>query len=81
MTKAQHEPGYRNLPPMLRAMRERANLTQRDLAEKVGRSQPWVHKTEIGERRTDITEFLDWCIACGVEPQRAFRELLKMRRT
>lgn len=66
---------------MLRRMREEADLTQRDLANRLRRSQPWVHKTEIGERRADITEFLDWCLACDVDPEAAFRELRKSRRT
>ena len=31
-------------------------------------SQPWVHKSEIGDRRVDVAAFIDWCLACGVEP-------------
>lgn len=79
-TKAQHAPSYRDFPAMLRRMREEADLTQRDLAERLRRTQPWVHKTEIGERRADITEFLDWCLACKVDPEVAFRELRRARR-
>lgn len=80
MPKAQHAFGYRILTAMLRTMREEADLTQRDLAKQMRRTQPWVHKTEVGERRADITEFLDWCLACGVDPEVAFRELRKSRR-
>ena len=80
MAKAQHAPTYRNLPVMLRAMREEAGLTQRDMAKRVNHTQPWVHKTEIGERRADITEFLEWCMACEVDPEDAFRRLVKQRR-
>lgn len=71
---------YRNVPKMLREMRERANLTQRDVAKKTGRPQPWVHKSEVGERRIDISEFLDWCVACDTDPEAAFRELIRRRR-
>jgi len=80
MAKAQHAPSYRNLPKLLRAMREDAGLTQRGLAGRVRRSQPWVHKTELGERRMDVTEFLEWCLACGVDAEEAFRRLICMRR-
>lgn len=80
MAKAQHHPSYRDLPMMLRTMREEAGLTQRDLAARVRRTQPWVHKTEAGDRRIDITEFLDWCLACGIEPEKAFRRLVEHRR-
>lgn len=80
MAKALHAFRYRRIPSMLRGMREQAGLTQRELAKRLKFSQPLVHKTEIGERRGDITEFLDWCLACGVDPEVAFRELLRHRR-
>lgn len=80
MAKSQHAPSYRAVPTMLRRMREGAGLTQRDLAGKLRRSQPWVHKSEIGERRVDISEFLDWCLGCGVPPEEAFRQLVRQRK-
>jgi transcriptional regulator with XRE-family HTH domain len=80
MAKSQHAPSYRDVPGMLRGMRRQARLTQRDLALGLRRSQPWVHKSEIGERRVDISEFLDWCVGCGVDPVAAFKELLRLRR-
>ena len=68
------------MPALLRQMRESADLTQRDLAKKLRTSQPWVHKSEIGERRVDIAEFMDWCLACGVDPTQAFADLRTQRR-
>jgi transcriptional regulator with XRE-family HTH domain len=79
MAKAQHLLAYRAVPALLRAMREDAALTQRELAGRVSRSQPWVHKSEIGERRVDISEFLEWCVGCEVDPLEAFRALVKQR--
>lgn len=79
MPKSQHAPSYRSVPGMLRDMREQAGLTQRDLAVKVRRSQPWVHKSEIGERRVDISEFFIWCVACEVDPEIAFKRLIKAK--
>ena len=78
MAKAQHAPRYRKLPTMLRALRKAASLTQRELASKLTVTHVWVHKSEIGERRVDITEFLDWCVACGVDPTTAFKELVRL---
>jgi len=75
MAKSQHAASYRPVPKLLRDMREKAKLTQRDLAGRIHRSQPWVHKSELGERRVDISEFLEWCIGCDVDPEKAFREL------
>ena len=79
MAKSQHAPRYRHLPAMLRRLREEADMTQRDLAAKLRVNHVWVHKSEIGERRVDVTEFLDWCVACGVDPGEAFGELRRHR--
>jgi len=79
MAKAQHAPRYRYLPKMLRQMRESAKLTQRDLAKKLNVSHVHVHKSETGERRVDVTEFLDWCLACRSDPSEAFALLRKHR--
>jgi len=67
------------MPKLLRRLREESGLTQRELAAKLRQTHVWVHKSETLERRVDITEFIEWCIACGVEPTTAFRELLKAR--
>lgn len=80
MPKSQHALTYRNVTILLRELREQAGLTQRELAAKVRRPQPWVHKTENGERRIDISEFLEWCIGCGADPEQAFHELVRKRR-
>jgi transcriptional regulator with XRE-family HTH domain len=60
-------------------MREAASLTQRELAKKLHVAHGWVHKSEIPERRVDITEFLDWRIACDIDPTTAFKELQRIR--
>jgi transcriptional regulator with XRE-family HTH domain len=79
MAKAQHAQRYRYLPAMLRQMRTEASLTQRDLAAKLRTTHVFVHKSEIGERRVDIAEFMDWCLACGADPEMAFRNLRRQR--
>jgi transcriptional regulator with XRE-family HTH domain len=78
-TKSQQTRFYRKLPAYLRRVREEAGLSQRSLGEKLGKHQAWVFKCESSIRRVDITEFMEWVIACEVEPEAAFRELLKMR--
>jgi transcriptional regulator with XRE-family HTH domain len=71
---------YRKVPPFLRAMRERAGLTQRQLADKIGESQWFVARSETGSRRIDIAEFIEFCVGCGVEPAEALKELSERRR-
>ena len=80
MSKSQHAPRYRQLPGLLRQMREDAGLTQRQLGSKLKTSHVFVHKSEIGERRVDITEFMDWCVACGVKPDQGWKALRGLRR-
>jgi transcriptional regulator with XRE-family HTH domain len=79
MAKAQHASRYRLLPVLLREMREEAGLTQRALALRLRVTHIFVHKSEVAERRVDITEFMDWCKACGIDPEQAFRRLRRSR--
>ena len=79
MAKAQHAPRYRLLPGLLRQMRQDASLTQRQLAAKLGTNHVWVHKSEIGERRVDVSEFMDWCAGCGRDPEEMFHQLREQR--
>ncbi len=51
---------------LLRRVREEAGLSQAALAEKLGKPQTFVSKSELGERRIDFLETLDFCTACGV---------------
>lgn len=79
MPKALQASRYRSLPAMLREMRERAGLTQRELAQKLRLSHTLIHNSERAERRVDLAEFCDWCAACDVDPFDALRAFLKKR--
>jgi transcriptional regulator with XRE-family HTH domain len=79
MAKAQHRPRYRPLPALLRELREKAGLTQRELATRLHISHVAVHKSEVGERRVDLAEFCDWSTACGTRPERAIKQFLQAR--
>ncbi len=74
--KAQHSTAYRQLPPLLRKLRESAGLTQRDLGKKMRKPQSWVYNCESANRRVDVTEFVLWAKACGVEPMKAVAEVI-----
>lgn len=75
MAKSQHAVGYRSVTKLLRDIRLESGLTQRVLADRVRKPQPWVHKSETGERRVDVHEFMIWCAACGTDPVKAFQRL------
>lgn len=51
----------------LRALRSRAGLTQRDLAERLGRTQNYVTAAERGVVRLDGLQIRDWCEECDTD--------------
>lgn len=75
MTKSVFTGRYARLRGLLAAAREKAGLTQAELAAKLSRPQSYVSKYERGERRLDIIEFLDVARAIGVPPARILRQI------
>lgn len=53
---------------LLRRTRDEAGLTQAAVAERLGKPQSYVAKTEGGERRLDVVEFVSLARALGAEP-------------
>ncbi len=58
-SKALQTRRYRAFLDRLRKARVEAGLTQVQLAKALGRSQTWVSKSELGERRVDFVELED----------------------
>lgn len=54
------------LATLLRQVRLDANLTQLQLAEKIGQIQSYVSKYENGEQRLDLIELEAVCKAVGI---------------
>jgi transcriptional regulator with XRE-family HTH domain len=50
------------------AARKAAGLTQRDIADRIGRPPSFVGKIEGVERNLSVLELLAWCRALGVSP-------------
>ncbi len=65
------------LRKLLRDLREKAGLTQADVAARLDKPQSFVAKYEGGERRLSAIEFVDVVRALGVEPIAAMRQLIK----
>lgn len=78
LTKAQHARQYRVVPPLLREIREQADLTQRELGTLLDKPQSWIHNCETANRRVDVTEFVAWCTACGIKPQTGLSKVLDL---
>jgi transcriptional regulator with XRE-family HTH domain len=71
---------YQKVPVHLRELREGAGFTQRELSQRLGKPQSWVARSERAGRRIDVAEWLEWCIACGVEPKEALDALVARRK-
>lgn len=54
------------LAALLRQVRQEANLTQSQIAEKIGQTQSYVSKYENGEQRLDLIELEAVCTAASI---------------
>jgi transcriptional regulator with XRE-family HTH domain len=78
MEKSIHTPEYAALRIELKAAREKAGLSQRDLAKSLDVPHSWVAKVETGERRIDFVEFFWFLSACGVAPEDVSQRLIRV---
>ena len=63
MEKSIHTNEYALFLEILRETRERAGITQLDVATQLKATKTFVSKCERGERRLDIVELRQWCEA------------------
>src|SRR3546814_5048059 len=69
MPKTLRTPRQQRLQKLLARVRKAKNLTQVDVAERLGRPQSFVAKYEGGERRLDVIEFIDVAEALETDPR------------
>ena len=68
LQKSVHTDEYRELMRWLKQARQDGGLTMDAAAAKVQKPSSWVAKTECGERRLDVVEFVRYCHALQVSP-------------
>jgi transcriptional regulator with XRE-family HTH domain len=68
---------YRIVGTCLAAARRRANVTQDELAARLGKPQSFVSEYERGQRRVDVVELLVISRALGVDPVELFAEVVR----
>jgi transcriptional regulator with XRE-family HTH domain len=77
MVDSMFSTGYQQVVAAIIAMRKKAGLTQRQLADALGREQNLVGRIETGQRRVDIVELVWICQACRVEPDEQVIQLVR----
>ena len=65
------------LVTLLRELRIEAGLTQTELAARIEKDQTLVSKFESGERRLDVLEIREICLALGITFEEFARRLEK----
>lgn len=82
MSSAQ-DPLYIEFVSRLRDARKQRSLTQSELGSLIGKEQAFVSKVETCERRLDIIETAQICVALGIDIEHALpvslRQKLKYR--
>lgn len=73
--KSTHSALYRGLIARMRALREARGLSQQEVARRLGKPQSYVSKAEMGERRLDVVEYLQFMRAIGSEPHALLSEI------
>lgn len=66
---------YEELRRLMIKAREEAGVSQEDLAARLGRPQSYVSKSELGNRRLDVIEYLTFAHAVGYDPYALLRRL------
>lgn len=77
MPKTVFSGAHQHLVDLLVAARRKANLTQTDLAELIGKDQKFISLIERGQRRVDVLEFYVIAKAMGLDPLRMYGQLIK----
>jgi transcriptional regulator with XRE-family HTH domain len=80
MAKTLRSPRQEALRRYLIGRRKEAELTQADVASRLGHNQSYVAKIESGQRRVDVVELLELAEAIGFDPVDALRAAQRARR-
>ena len=75
MPKGTYTEQYLHFRKLLVSEREKAGLTQSQVAAKLSHPQSYVSKYENGERRLDVVEFLEAANAIGFDPVKFIKKL------
>jgi transcriptional regulator with XRE-family HTH domain len=72
-------PRHHALARFIRAERKNAGLTQADVAKQLRRYQSFVAAVEMGQRRIDVVELLDFATTIGFDARDAISAMLRAK--
>ncbi len=76
MKKSVHSKLSKTFCDRIRSLREKAGMTQRDLAKALGREHGMVARIELGERRVDLVEAFELFKTLGTDPAKEVASLM-----
>jgi transcriptional regulator with XRE-family HTH domain len=79
MSRTLQSPRHEALRAFLVRARQKAGLSQAEVAAKLGRYQSFVATVEGGQRRVDVVEFLAFAEAIGFDPGEAIKKLKSVK--
>ena len=81
MPKSVFTDAYKTFLDVLIQARKDAGVTQVELAQRLGKPQPWVSNIERGIRRVDVIEFIAICQAIDAKPEALINVILSQHKT
>ena len=79
MSKHLRSARHKTLITALKAARESAGITQRELARRLDRAHSFVGKIESGERQLNVLEFCEYADTLGADAGELIRAVAKAR--
>ena len=70
-------PRHETLRRLLKERRQRAELSQQEVADRLRRGQTFVSAVERGQHRVSVLEFLEFAEAIGFDAAAALRRVAK----
>jgi transcriptional regulator with XRE-family HTH domain len=80
MAASTHHHDYQLFISALRDARDRAGVTQQELANRIDNTQTFISKVERGERRLDFVETIEICEALSISPSTFLNHYLEERK-
>jgi transcriptional regulator with XRE-family HTH domain len=68
---------HKRMMAALVEIREKAGVSQRELARRLDRAHSYVGRIETGDRRLDLPEFIEWCELLEADPVEVFQRIVK----